>query len=196
MKTFFGKYRGKVEQNKDPEGLGRLLVSCPSVMGEATNWAMPSVPYAGKSVGWFALPPVKANVWVEFEEGNIDYPIWAGCFWDKGEVPAKPAIPELKVWQTEHATLTLDDRSKAGGATLRLKSPAVSVPITISATSDGVTIKLANTTLALTKSAVEIKLPPGELKFASGGATLKHGKAEISLQGLKVAINKGALEIT
>jgi hypothetical protein len=89
VKKIFGKYRGKVEKNKDPEGLGRLLVSCPSVMGQETNWAMPSVPYAGKSVGFFALPPVQTNVWVEFEGGNIDLPIWAGCFWNKGEVPAK-----------------------------------------------------------------------------------------------------------
>ena len=49
---------------------------------------MPCAPFAGSGVGFFALPPVGANVWVEFEGGDPDYPIWSGCFWGAGEVPA------------------------------------------------------------------------------------------------------------
>lgn len=66
---FFGKYRGKVENNIDPMQLGRVQVKVPAVLGDGTmSWAMPCVPYAGSGVGFFAIPPNGANIWVEFEE--------------------------------------------------------------------------------------------------------------------------------
>ena len=82
MTQFFGKYRGKVENNIDPMMLGRVQVSVPAVLGSGQlSWAMPCAPFAGPGVGLFTVPPVGANVWVEFEAGDPDYPIWSGCFW-------------------------------------------------------------------------------------------------------------------
>lgn len=76
---FFGKYRGKVENNIDPMMMGRVQVSVPAVLGDGgLSWAMPCAPYAGSGVGFFAIPPTGANVWVEFEGGDPDYPIWSG----------------------------------------------------------------------------------------------------------------------
>jgi uncharacterized protein involved in type VI secretion and phage assembly len=112
---FTGKYRGRVENNEDPMQLGRVRVSVPSVFGQEQNpWAMPSVPYAGPNVGFFFIPPVGANVWVEFEAGNKDYPIWTGCFWNAGDVPANPAIPDTKIIRTESASITLQDQQGSG----------------------------------------------------------------------------------
>lgn len=106
----FGKYRGVVINNIDPMLLGRLQVQVPAVLGENTmNWAMPSVPYAGSQVGMFFIPPVGANVWVEFEAGNRDTPIWSGCFWGTGEVPSPTAVPQTKMIKTDTVTITLDD---------------------------------------------------------------------------------------
>ena len=69
-RQFFGKYRGRVEKNVDPERLGRLQLSVPVVLQDvSTGWALPCVPYAGPGVGLFAIPPVGASVWVEFEGG-------------------------------------------------------------------------------------------------------------------------------
>ena len=76
---YFGKYRGTVVSNDDPTSRGRLQVTVPNLV--ENTWAMPCVPYAGSGVGFFAIPPVGANVWVEFEGGDPDYPIWSGCFW-------------------------------------------------------------------------------------------------------------------
>jgi len=119
MTKFFGKYRGKVENNIDPMQLGRIQVSVPAVLGEGSmSWAMPCVPYAGPGVGFFAIPPVGANIWVEFEGGDPDYPIWSGCFWGVGEVPALPAIAEMKVLKTDMGTITLNDLPGAGGITI------------------------------------------------------------------------------
>jgi len=74
MTTLFGKYRGKVVDNLDPLMLGRLIILVPAVSEFPLSWAMPCVPYAGKDVGFFALPPMAANVWVEFEGGDPNYP--------------------------------------------------------------------------------------------------------------------------
>jgi peptidoglycan hydrolase-like protein with peptidoglycan-binding domain len=74
----FGKYRGIVTNNKDPLQLGRLRALVPDVLGNSeTGWAMPCV----LVVNSLPLPPVGSGVWIEFEGGNPDYPIWSGCYW-------------------------------------------------------------------------------------------------------------------
>ena len=82
---YYGKYRGIVVDNKDPERLGRLTLRVPSVLGTAvSDWAWPCVPYAGLAEqGFFVIPDVGADVWVEFEEGNLDSAIWVGSYWPK-----------------------------------------------------------------------------------------------------------------
>ncbi len=132
MTQFWGKYRGKVENNVDPLQLGRVQVSVPSVLGDGRlSWAMPCVPYAGSSVGFFMIPPMNANVWVEFEGGDLDHPIWSGCFWGTGEVPATPAVDQMKVIKTDGITFTLSDVQGAGGVTIELTAGP---KITVSAT--------------------------------------------------------------
>lgn len=91
---YYGKYKGYVRDNNDPENRGRLRVYCPQVMGEqdAANqwldWAEPCIPWVGGlSTLDFGVPYTKAQmgediigVWVEFEGGRTDHPIWSGCF--------------------------------------------------------------------------------------------------------------------
>jgi len=85
-----GKYRGVVANNADPLRLGRLQAVVPDVTGvQPTTWAMPCMPFAGSGLGMFAVPPVGSGVWIEFEQGDPDYPIWVGCYWgDASELPA------------------------------------------------------------------------------------------------------------
>jgi uncharacterized protein involved in type VI secretion and phage assembly len=96
---YYGKYRGTVIENIDPEQIGRIIVMVPDVLGIApSSWAMPCVPAAGIQSGVFVMPPIASSVWVEFEQGNPDYPIWTGGFWGLvADVPifatAPPAIP-------------------------------------------------------------------------------------------------------
>jgi uncharacterized protein involved in type VI secretion and phage assembly len=99
-RRFYGKYRALVVDNADPEQLGRLKLQIPSVLGTevVTGWAMPCVPYGGDvDQGFLFIPEVGAGVWVEFEEGDLEFPIWVGNFWSKpggeSELP-KPNIPE------------------------------------------------------------------------------------------------------
>lgn len=160
MTQFFGKYRGKVENNLDPLMLGRVQVSVSAVLGDGRlSWAMPCAPYAGAGVGFFAVPPVGANVWVEFEAGDPDYPICSGCFWGVGEVPALPAIPQMKVLKTDGITLTLSDLPGAGGFTLEVSPPVVPIPLKLVFNAAGI---------ELTNSAASVKLTPVSVSLNNG----------------------------
>lgn len=148
----FGKYRGKVFNNLDPQRRGRIQVSVPAIYGQNTlNWAAPCVPYAGPQQGVFMVPPIGANVWVEFEGGDIDYPIWAGCFWGDGECPGNGA-PQTKIIKTPVATITLDELNPA--APIKIESVAGD-SITITAT--GISIEaVGSATLELSGPQVNV----------------------------------------
>ena len=119
QRQFYGKFRGVVSDNGDPNNLGRIRAKVPDVYGdEESGWAIPSVPYAGKSVGLFLIPPTNALVWIEFEHGDPDYPIWSGCFWADGEVPVSPASADKKVLKTGAGTITLDDTQGSTSITI------------------------------------------------------------------------------
>jgi hypothetical protein len=100
----FGKYRGTVINNIDPMQIGRIQVMVPDVAGFVpSTWAMPCVPVAGINNGMFAVPMVGSGVWVEFERGDPDYPIWVGCYWGSAaEVPVlsrlvPPGVPGISL---------------------------------------------------------------------------------------------------
>jgi Type VI secretion system/phage-baseplate injector OB domain len=112
---FYGKYRGLVAINVDPLSLGRLKAMVPEVLGEIpSSWALPCAPYAGTGAGFFAVPPVGAGVWIEFEAGDVSRPIWTGAWWAAGEVPMDekgiPAqAPTTKIFRTEFGLLMAYD---------------------------------------------------------------------------------------
>ena len=88
---FYGKYRGQVVNNIDPQQIGRIQVRVSDVSPlPLATWAMPCVPVAGINMGVLTVPPVGAGVWVEFERGDQDFPIWVGGYW--GSVAETPAL--------------------------------------------------------------------------------------------------------
>ena len=101
-KRYYGKYRGTVINNVDPLQIGRIQLMVPDVTGLLpTSWAMPCVPVAGINMGMFALPLIGSGVWVEFEQGDPDHPIWVGGYWGiTAEVPVlsrivPPGVPGI-----------------------------------------------------------------------------------------------------
>jgi uncharacterized protein involved in type VI secretion and phage assembly len=159
---YFGKYRGKVVNNADPLMMGRIQVSVPSVLGEGRmSWAMPCAPYGGSGVGFFTVPPIDANVWVEFEEGNTDYPIWSGCFWGTGECPASPTVMQMKmkVLKTDTATITINDTPVVGGVKIEttrgMKIEITGTGIEIN-NGQGASIKLNGPKISLNDQALEV----------------------------------------
>ena len=79
---YYGKYRGIVDNNEDPEKMGRIKVRVPDVFhDQVTSWALPCSPYSGNGSGQFTVPAIGAGVWIEFEAGDPAKPIWTGCWW-------------------------------------------------------------------------------------------------------------------
>jgi hypothetical protein len=157
MTTFFGKYRGSVVNNVDPNRMGRLQVSCPQVLGEGTlSWALPCVPFAGNREGFFMLPAIGANIWVEFEAGNPDRPIWVGSFWTREQLPSNATLPTVRTIRTGSAGLTLDDTPGAGAVTLEIGPPAVGTPCTIKLSANGIEITVGGASIKLDPARVTV----------------------------------------
>lgn len=108
---FYGKYRGQVTDNSDPDDLGRIRAKVPRLLGdETTGWALPAFPYGGASEqGFYFVPDVGAGVWIEFEGGDLSYPIWSGTWYTSGAIP-ESAQPGKKVLKTKSGhKIVLDD---------------------------------------------------------------------------------------
>jgi uncharacterized protein involved in type VI secretion and phage assembly len=126
-KKYFGKYRGTVINNVDPMQICRIQVMVPDVSNYIpTSWAMPCLPIAGKQMGVYMIPQIGSGVWVEFEQGDPDFPIWSGCFWGLvAEVPVlglagNPASPNI-VLQTglQNTVMVSDLPGPTGGIMLK-----------------------------------------------------------------------------
>jgi hypothetical protein len=143
-KRYFGKYRGMVINNIDPIQMGRLMVQVPDISGLIPlTWAMPCFPVTGKQMGVYVLPQIGAGVWIEFEQGDPDYPIWTGCFpGSAADIPAlalagNPLSPSIVLQTGLQNTLMISDMpGPTGGFLLKTTTGAMisinDVGITIS----------------------------------------------------------------
>jgi uncharacterized protein involved in type VI secretion and phage assembly len=79
---FYGKYRGEVTDNADPKQLCRIRAKVPSILNDNdSGWALPCLPCTDKNAAGKFIPQVGSLVWIEFESGDPNRPIWAGCFY-------------------------------------------------------------------------------------------------------------------
>jgi uncharacterized protein involved in type VI secretion and phage assembly len=164
---FFGKYRGTVVINIDPEQRARIQAIVPDVTGLLpSTWAMPCLPFTGKAMGSFMLPQIGSGVWIEYEQGDPDYPIWTGGFWGlAAEVPAlalagNPASPSVVFQTALQNTLSISDLpGPAGGILLKSTTGALimvnDVGITIS-NGKGATIVLAGPSVTINNGALVV----------------------------------------
>lgn len=112
---FFGKYRGLVLVCEDPMNMGRIQAFVPEVLGTVpSNWCLPCTPYAGVAAGLFTIPIVGSGVWIEFEAGDVNRPVWTGCWWGTAQVPVDETMLSVpfttKILRTETGlTVSLDD---------------------------------------------------------------------------------------
>lgn len=133
---YFGKYRGLVQDVDDPENMGRIVAQVPEVYGpEDSPWALPSVPFAGQNHGFVVLPEVGDGVWIEFEAGDPSRPIWTGCWWARGEMPASAGTKTRVLVTTAGHQLILDDKESkvqllhSGGAEITLTDTEIKLKI-------------------------------------------------------------------
>jgi len=166
MEKYYGKYRGLVLNNIDPMQKARLMVQLPDVFGISTSsWAMPCIPFAGIQAGVYVLPAIGAGVWVEFEGGDPDYPIWTGGFWSTAaEVPALasaglPASPSIVLQTLGQNSLSISDVPGTGGILLKSTTGAMilvnDIGITIS-NGKGATIVMSGPTVTVNNGALVV----------------------------------------
>lgn len=203
-RRFFGKYRGAVVDNEDPARLGRLRLRVPSVLGPdvVTGWASPCAPYGGAAgQGLFLVPEREAGVWVEFEEGDLEFPIWVGTYWSKpadGSQVPRPngadgteadepqAVPTCKTIKTrKQHTLQFEDADEAEGILLR--EGAAGHLITLN--SDGITISDATgNTVVLGDHAIRLTDATGNaIEMTKDGLTIT-AKASLTIDASGQAV--------
>lgn len=193
---FYGKYRGKVTGTKDPKNLGRIQVEVPAVFGKGKNsWAMPCVPYAGKDIGLFTVPPKGSNVWVEFEQGDPEKEvIWSGCFWGEGELPK--ALQNLKeedkiqVFRTHGITFTLSNLKGKEGVTLEVESPTVKRPLKMIFDAKGIELNNNQETIAkLTADTIEL------INRKSSTIVIKQDSIQLKESAVETILTTSAIEL-
>jgi len=134
---FFGKYRGIVSDVDDPDHMGRIRAKVPFVYGDEKDcdWAFPVVPFAGQGYGLFLLPEVGDSVWMEFENGDIEHPLWTGCWWRKGDLPDPKEPAQRVLTSMSGMQLIFDDDARElslkhpGGAEITLSDSSITIKI-------------------------------------------------------------------
>jgi hypothetical protein len=163
---YYGKYRGVVFNNVDPEQIGRIQAIVPDVFGDApSSWAMPCVPVAGINSGVFTVPAPDAGVWIEFENGDPDRPIWVGGYW--GTVAEVPLLSH--VVPPEMTGFTIQTTSGNGIVVNDLPGPT-----------GGILISVGESLISV----------------SDAGILISNGASQISLLGPVVDVNDGALTVT
>jgi uncharacterized protein involved in type VI secretion and phage assembly len=168
--SYFGKYRGKVTRVNDPLKLGRITAKVPEIFGEeeVISWALPAVPFAGKKHGLVLLPEVDDGVWIEFEAGDINRPIWTGCWWGSDDLDEVSKTQTRALVTTKGHKLVLDDEENeirvlhSKGAEIRM-------------TEDDITLTIGGTEIKLTKNDLTLKSGSGQIKLSAAGVDINNG---------------------
>lgn len=149
---FYGVYRAKVTNNRDDENQGRIKIKCPKVNGDAEllEWAYPIFRAAGTH-GEFWPPEEGDTVWVCFDHGDPQYPMYLGGWYAKEELDEDFHVegsgegtksPTTRGWTTKGGhKILLDD--KAGDETITIRWAAGEDASTVVISRDGVEIRLS-----------------------------------------------------
>ena len=106
---YYGNYRGYVHNNEDPLNMNRLQLVIPTLNPTAVDetWAFPKNSWGGKDYGINLLPRKADVVWVEFQNGNPDYPLWTHSGYAKDEKPKEFETVEHYGFKTPGGSLIL-----------------------------------------------------------------------------------------
>ena len=187
---FYGKYRGIVVDNQDPAKLGRLKLSVPSVLGSdvVTGWAMPCTPYGGAAnQGFLYIPDAGAAVWTEFEEGDLEFPIWVGSFWSQPNSESELPKPNKGSDGSEESDIQDPPTSKiiktAKGHTLQFEDADGSEMILLREGKKGHFLTMDQNGITVTDANANT------IQFTSDGITVQDAnsnKVEMTSSGIKL----------
>jgi uncharacterized protein involved in type VI secretion and phage assembly len=165
-KKYYGLYRATVFNNIDPLQMGRLQLTVPDVSNTLpTTWALPCVPVAGKQMGIFVLPLLGAGVWVQFEQGDPDFPVWSGGFWgSSADLPSAakaglPTSPSIVLQTAGQNSIVISDLPGTGGIEIKCRTGAKITISDIGITLDngkGATVELTGPSVAINQAALKV----------------------------------------
>lgn len=116
-KDKFGKYRAIVVDTDDPEKRGRIRVKCPSVFNESlSGWCEACLPNISSLGSDLSLPKSGDQVWLEFEQGNTNKPIYVGSWLSQGQADHIYSVPS-RILDYEGHTITF----KSGSIVIKTK---------------------------------------------------------------------------
>lgn len=172
---YYGLYRATVANNIDPLQRGRIQVIASDATGIVpTTWCEPCMPMAGIQQGIYTVPIIGSGVWIQFENGDPDQPVWMGGWWGSAaEVPVlalagNPVMPNIVLQTTlQNAIMISDVPGPTGGILLKSMTGA-----TIMVNDVGITIQNGK------------------------GASITLVGPAINIIGSPVTVNAGALVVT
>lgn len=208
---YYGKYRGIVVENNDPKKLGRLKVKVPSVLGKevVTGWAMPCVPYGGaENRGFFFIPEIKSGVWVEFEEGDLEFPIWSGTYWaepggsteipknnnsDGNEESPGESPPARKIIKTEKGlTIQLEDANNQEMILIHNGVHNQSIVLN----NNGITIRNGDVnSIVMDSTKICLKHSESEITIDNAAINITATSGEVKVKGGKVIVEGSPIDL-
>jgi hypothetical protein len=169
--TFYGKYRGTVADISDPENLCRIRANVPAVLHDkVSQWAMPALPFAGDGHGLVMLPRIGDGVWIEFEGGDLRFPIWSGGWFANNQRPQPHGERARVIVSDRGHQVVLDDE----GNSIRIRH-ASGPEITMSGSS--IVLSVGGSELKITGS--KISLNRGLVEVTTAGVSLVHGAMKV-----------------
>lgn len=191
---YYGKYRGTVV-TADATGLATITAIVPAIAGLVPiGPAKPCLPYIGLGAGMYYVPKPGTNVWIEFQDGDPDFPIWTGCF------PETPAdVPATALTAPTGTTL-----GTMSGTSITLDEALGLVLQTLTGNkvllnSAGITLQSSGGwSVAITSAAITIGLPGTvAIMMSAAGISIQNGAgASVDLIGPSTMINETALVVT
>ena len=184
----FGMYIGYVTAREDPEQLGRVRVCVPGLLEPESDWAWPLGTCGGgaKDCGFFAVPPLGAEVAVFFEQGDIVAPRYLSTNWGKpegrSEVPQEARVtpPDNRVIATPSFRIELDESQ--GRRKLKLSCPATGDSLTFDAEGRTVTLNA--------KTALKLRAESGSVTIEAPQVTVE--APQVSIEGTQVTLEARA----
>lgn len=152
---YYSTYRGIVMSVDDPDKAGKIAVQVPSVHN-ITRWAFPKYHHGGPNTGFkYLTPPVNSIVYVEFENGDPNHPLWSYHGWAIGEIPEEldnPRTLGLVTPKGNKVYLNEDDGVlkvvTRGGTSMKMVIPGAETEdkadVTVDVNTEGVQVKSKN----------------------------------------------------
>jgi uncharacterized protein involved in type VI secretion and phage assembly len=210
-KRIYGLTTGIVKSLLDPAFLGRVQVSFPWLDSSVNSaWAPVATAWAGSNRGSYLLPEVDDEVVVGFLHGDLKHPVVVGFVWNDIDRPpeAAPLLERRELKSKSGHQVVFDDLpglwsltlESQGGHTVKLDDTAGAMKISISDSSQNLSIELDSVTGKITISStagqIALSAPVGRISLdapnidihATGALSLK-GDGAVSMTGAVVKIN-------